>query len=339
MSWCDDDLDVFSNVGERELDFLLLEELRCSEDFRAWFLRESLAELGVNQCPGSGKVRHSVHRTGESTGETDLLIEFDAVGGDGEGTYAILVEDKIDAQFSNRTKSGLSQTQRYQIELDKKVAAGDWVGGILVLVAPSGYLRSVDTSPFGATVALEDVDAWLAKREVDSSGELAVRIRHKRHVLEAASTRWRRGWAREASSTVSNMWSYYHDIASAAFADLNMTYKGGEPGDSYHVNFKCLERKDERLKCTMWHDMENGYADLRLDGAAHRLAVLNSSLRPLLTPEMKMRKGGKSAFIYIKVDRIDRHADPRRQEDAIRQALQAVRQLRQWYDEHWEALL
>ena len=45
MTWCNDDPNTFCNIGERDVDFLLLEELRCSDSFRRWFLRGAFQAL------------------------------------------------------------------------------------------------------------------------------------------------------------------------------------------------------------------------------------------------------------------------------------------------------
>lgn len=335
MGWCDENGQTFCNVGERDIDFLLLEELRCSEGFREFFLRAALDALGlVGRLLPSGAVFHSVHRTGESTGETDLLVEFRAESERGSGVHAVLIEDKIDAQFSDRTKCGSKQTERYRAEIKKKTAAGDWVAGVVMLVAPQAYLDAVAPEAFDAMVSYEAVADWFRRSSEGRSGEMAARSEHRRQMLQAAILRQRRGWQRQADERVGGVWKLYHQIASREYADVRMNYSGGEPPDSYTVSFDCLPRIDGLRKCRIDHVMERGTVDVLVPGCAERLPELNRLLKPVLGGGISLRAAGKSLGVNIGVPEIRRFGDTDAQAVAIRAALDAVRRLKRWFEEN-----
>jgi len=338
MTWCNDDPNTFCNIGERDVDFLLLEELRCSDSFRRWFLRGAFQALKVSGFPDAGNVFHSVHRTGLSSGETDLLVEFPATSPSGSGTHSILIEDKIDAEFSDRTKCGSPQTKRYRAEIEKKIAAGEWVAGVTLLVAPQGYVQGVDASAFDASVSYEDIAAWFAMRIPKSEPTLALRFEHRRQMMQAALARWRRGWNRQIDETVSGLWGHYHKIASSEYPDVCMKYKGGEPPDSYTVSFACLPPVQGLRKCRIDHVMERGTVDILIPGAAGMYAVLSAQITPVLAQRMMLRKAGKSLGINLKVSPIRRFEAVEAQLPAVHEALKAVRLLKAWFETHGNRL-
>jgi hypothetical protein len=338
MGWSDEDEATFCNVGERDIDFLLLEELRCSAEFRERFLREALKRLGVETIPPEGAVFHSVHRTGLSTGETDLQVEFRAISPSGSGTHAILIEDKIDAEFSDRTKCGSKQTERYRAEIATKTKAGTWIAAVVMLVAPQAYLDKVECKAFDATVSYEAICGWFEEQIARDSTSRAFRLEHKRQMLKAAILRLRRGWQRQADKTVGSIWRLYHQIASADYSDVRMNYKGDEPPDSYTVSFACLPRVDGLPKCRIDHVMERGTVDILISGYAERLPMLSHSLAGLLGKGISLRRAGKSLGVNIKVASIQRFADPASQAASIREALEAVRRLKIWFERNAPAI-
>jgi hypothetical protein len=94
------------------------------------------------------------------------------------------------------------------------------------------------------------------------AGELACRWEHRRQMIDAAVSRWRRGWEAEADAAVSGLWDHYHQVASADFPDVRMRYRGDAPPDSYTVSFDCLPRVDSLPKCRIDHVMERGTVDI-----------------------------------------------------------------------------
>lgn len=338
MGWCEDDGKTFCSVGERDIDFLLLEELRCSSVFRDRFLRTAAAKMGIARLPSDGAVFHSVHRTGLSSGETDLQVEFSSESTKGNGTHAVLIEDKIDAEFSDRTKCGSKQTERYRAEIAANIASGRWVAAVVMLVAPQAYLDSVDATLFDATVSYESISGWFAEAIAAGSGELRRRLEHRRQIPQAAILRLRRGWERQPDQQVGSIWRLYHQIATRDYADLRMNYKGGEPPDSYTVSFDCLPRVDGLPKCRIDHVMERGNVDILVRGYAYKLPVAIVALDGAMGAGISLRRATQSLGVNIKVGPIRRFGDLNAQAPLIHEALKAVRRLKRWFEANYERL-
>jgi hypothetical protein len=78
---------TLESVTERDVDLLLVEELKCSEGFRDWFLSHLATTLERTpwRTLSSFRVRHSVSGVGKHAGETDI--------GEWRGTLPIFLSD------------------------------------------------------------------------------------------------------------------------------------------------------------------------------------------------------------------------------------------------------
>lgn len=335
MNWYENGLDTFGAIREADIDLVIVEELRCSRDFRNWFLRDALAKFGIDELPESGCVRHRVHRTGESSGESDIEITFSGQSKSGCDVYVVLVEDKIDAPFSNRTKSGISQTERYKIEACRLVETGKCAAAAILLLAPRDYLAAADVSMY-ATVEMEAVAMWFQNRAATEIDEAQERYLHKAQLLTAGVERHRRGWNRSPDQTVIKLWDLYHHVVRSEFPDLKMNYKEGHPSDSYTVSFSCLDRLPGLPKCRIDHVMERGTIDVWIPGfgpRVQRVAERTSKVRP---EDMKFRvsKAG-SLGIGFRIESLRRFGKTAsEQESLVRSSLNRVRDLKKWFELH-----
>lgn len=94
------DLNFIASVAERDIDFLLLEELSVSVEFQEW-----LASRVFNEVIYAAKIGawHSVSESG--LGESDLIFIFSGIDGQ---RNAVLIENKVDAV--PQRKQGLRYT-------------------------------------------------------------------------------------------------------------------------------------------------------------------------------------------------------------------------------------
>jgi hypothetical protein len=91
-------------MQERDLDLFLLEELHSDARFVDWFGKQ----IGLEnfQCR---EATHSVSaKANAKWGETDVLALFS----NNSETVAVLIEDKIAAEFTDRQAERLSRTGR-----------------------------------------------------------------------------------------------------------------------------------------------------------------------------------------------------------------------------------
>ena len=125
---------TLSNIRERDIDLILVEELRCSTRFRDWFLAFALDALGHTDRSDltSVSVQHSLGRGTKAegqAGETDIHLELTL----GERRIVVLVENKIDALFTDR------QPERYREESERLVHKGHCDEALTILVCPKRY--------------------------------------------------------------------------------------------------------------------------------------------------------------------------------------------------------
>ncbi|MBM3331330.1 hypothetical protein FJY68_05680 [candidate division WOR-3 bacterium] len=154
---------TLESVTERDVDLLLVEELKCSEGFREWFLSQLALALGRApwQRLSSFRVRHSVSGVGKHAGETDVEVSFAAAG----TRVLVLVENKLDAPFQP------DQAQRYVLRARELVEQHKYDEALPVLLAPSGYIGSTSTSEeFDAAISYEDVMKYLRGQASGSGG-------------------------------------------------------------------------------------------------------------------------------------------------------------------------
>ncbi len=141
-------------LKERDLDLILLEELSSDTGFLAWFVKH----LDLVNCTFLD-AKHSVWEiTGKKWRETDVQVFVESSG----RTIAILIEDKIAAQFTCR------QAERYKESAEKLIKKGSADKSFIVLCAPKSYLDGVpEDDPWNLRISLETVLEWFEKRRPD----------------------------------------------------------------------------------------------------------------------------------------------------------------------------
>jgi hypothetical protein len=138
-------------MQERDLDLVILEELHAESGFDRWFAGR-IGLVGFT-CR---RATHSVSaRANAKWGETDVLALFSR----GEESVAVLIEDKIAAQFQD------TQAERYRERGDQLVDDGEAGRALIVLVAPKAYLSGVpEGDPWDARLTVEELRDWFAER-------------------------------------------------------------------------------------------------------------------------------------------------------------------------------
>src|SRR5271165_2380191 len=106
------ELRFVASVAERDLDFLLVEELSVNGEFCDWITSRLYGKPVFASSIGAW---HSV--SDAALGETDVLYMFRS---DDDGRFAILIENKIDAGAQPK------QAERYRQRGEKGKQATDW---------------------------------------------------------------------------------------------------------------------------------------------------------------------------------------------------------------------
>lgn len=136
-------------MTERDLDLMLLEELCSDTEFAIWFA----SQIGIAGAKFN-TAEHSVSaKANAKWGETDVLAFFTT----GMETTAVLIEDKIAAQFADR------QAERYQERAREMIASGVADKSVVVLCAPHSYLSGVPKDdPWDKKLSLEYLAEWFS---------------------------------------------------------------------------------------------------------------------------------------------------------------------------------
>lgn len=147
--------DPIESAGEREVDFVIVQLLETSVDFRRWLVSQSVPDLEVSSYLGS-----VMHATYAGEGESDIEFGFRSVTGD---RHVVLIEDKIDASKQP------DQVERYFNRGQYRVDRGSWDSFTVCLLAPESYVSDEDDATFDSIIRYEDVLDYVEDATHDSA--------------------------------------------------------------------------------------------------------------------------------------------------------------------------
>jgi hypothetical protein len=302
------DKQSFSSIRERDIDFLLLEELTVDPEFRTWFLRK----LGLSP-DGSAELIDGWHSVSDSElGESD--VEFGIVRSDGT-KLLVLVENKINAIFQE------DQLERYQKRGEKAVAE-NWDAFTTGLFAPNAYLTGTDqTDIVNGTITYEAVREWFQERDTSRS-------KFKADMLTHAIEQKRRGYTPEVDDQVTSLHEYYWEKSQQGYAELGMKQPEGVPAGNLWVRFAPGGLPND---ISLIHKMGRGDVDMQFSGAAEDDDSVADQCERLLKKDMRLVTTGKSLSVRIDVPPISEDVDPIKQAEQIEIGLEASQRLLTWY--------
>lgn len=233
-----------SGVIERDIDFLLIEELVASDGFLPWFL----AKIGLSGTYEPVAVAHS---TTTPNGETDIELTIRSAS----GTRLILIENKIDANLQPR------QAERYRERAARYVAQGRCSAASTVLVAPAAYFASeADGLGFDHTVSYEDILDWFVHADRLGSRKEA-KIALLQHALASGSD----GWVMIPDESATVFWRRYWELYRSIAPELRMVKPEAKTAASRFVYFRPagLPKGVQLI-----HKASYGHVDLQMAGMA-----------------------------------------------------------------------
>jgi hypothetical protein len=190
---------TLTHATERDVDILLIEELKCSPAFVRWFSGLVAAKTNTTIVCKTSSVVHSKRRI-HNRREIDITL---SVHGDGK-RIVLLVENKLD------TSEQPFQAESYRSEAGSLISHDEADAVFTVLVAPEAYAATASTfsSKFDCLVTYEAIARFMDERAQKERGELKDRLRHRHDLIQQAITKARRGyqpvrWSRSRHSTSS----------------------------------------------------------------------------------------------------------------------------------------
>lgn len=199
MRKSNDFIPTFTHATERDIDVLLVEELKASEDFLNWVLHK----VGWEKPIVSYNVLHSKRRT-RNRREIDIYIELFMA--DIEQPTVVLIENKLDANEQP------DQAESYREELEE--IAENTFDSFMLLVCPANYHEQHSTfaNKFDAVVHYEEIAAFHEARLKNTAGELYRRLEFRKQLFEQAIHKYRRGYTPIPNPVIGEFNALYVDL-------------------------------------------------------------------------------------------------------------------------------
>ena len=337
-----DEVLTLTHATERDVDLLLVEELKTSEKFLEQFL--NLMCLPSTQIL-SWSVTHSRRRT-YSRREIDIAVSV-------ERTVAprrlwLLVENKLDETEQPEQAESYAQESATML----REARADLVR--TVLVCPDSYAqKNADfAAKFDHVVQYERVAEILAKRTDEETGELRARIGFRRELILQAITKARRGYQQIPLAPIATFNTRYvalcREIAPKLPPGPNMLRLDGNPAESVsmlfdHANaFSELPREIRPRRLA--HEFGRGQVH-RSHYAAVTIGAWGShfeKLKPMIEKDLALvgyqaraalptsKRPRPGLVIYAETPPIDNLGDFAMQRKAIERGIRETDELRHW---------
>lgn len=294
----------FSDVSERDMDLLFLEEFVCSEAFLQIFTDK----VGI----ANPKVL-SVHssKIDVQYGESDMTVIIESNG----ERIGLLIEDKIDAIAMPR------QSERYNLRGQKGINLGDYNKFFVFIIAPKKYLeQNKEAKKYPNQIEYETVLSYFENLN-------DFRCAFKIQQIKQAIDKQKKGYQVEEDPAVTEFWSKYSEYQKVHYPDIDFIYNNEIKGtkaswprfrtviDSLYIN----------------HKTERGFVDLTFDNCATKLVEVEQLLADTIGDFVKegftVHKTNKSAAVRLSVPIVDVHKPLDEQIDEVETGLSAVKKI------------
>lgn len=242
----------FSNILERDMDMLLLEEIVSSEEFLQIFL----SKIGIADA-NIFFVEHS--KKDNELGESDLTVLFEHR----TEKIALLIEDKIDATAQPE------QASRYIDRGDKGLADGNYDKYYIFIVAPKEYLdTNEEARKYPYSISYEEILNYYKSRDDNRSAFKASQI-------ERAIKKKEKGYQPVVNDGVSDFWEKYVAYQQNYYPELMLASSAGKKGSAatwprFRTNIRGLY---------ILHKSEKGYIDLTFESAKDRISEIDELIK------------------------------------------------------------
>jgi len=275
---------LFSDVSERDMDLLFLEEFVVSDEFVKLFSDKANETVSHIISVQQSKVDAEY-------GESDMTVIVDCEG----IKVGFLIEDKIDAIAMPR------QCKRYFLRGEKGINDGDYDRFHVFIVAPKKYLAENDEAKhYPNRITYETILEYFRKH-------YDARSQFKIQQIEQAIFKQKHGYQVIENTAVSNFWEKYASYQKEHYRHLYLSTGSGKKGAAATWPYYRTRIKGVYL----YHKSEKGFVDLTFSGAWNRVSELEIILRNTLgcfeNKGITLQQTGKSVALRIIVPIIDFH--------------------------------
>ncbi len=333
-----DNLLTLTHATERDIDLLLVEELKCSPHFVRWIIQKIAAKPVATTDFTSCEIIHSKRRM-HNRREIDICVVLKAPS---NLPVYILIENKLD------TAEQFEQADSYRAESKLLVSNGTASIVLTALVCPSAYARqqSIFADKFDATISYEDIAEYFLKRSREP-GELGARLLHRHEMIQQATSKSRRGYQAVPLPIIEQFNARYIALARENYPALipgPSMLKEGRPGESKSMIFaaQVLPTWDFLPQMRIVHQLREANANINFytwgDHFTALAAIVASDLsgtryRPI--PTLNKRANGKSGLMIVaQTPLIDNQSGFDTQVEAILTGIRTTDGLRAWIWSH-----
>ena len=291
-------LQIVESVLERDIDFLLVEELNVNVRFVHWLVYK----IGLPAVDTVSGAWRSI--TDYGLGETDILLSYYSKG----NTVFILLENKLDASFQEE------QHHRYIQRCEKYVDEGKCDIAVEVLVAPMEYCTK--QSDFDNYITYEDISVWL----VEAGDERSL---YKSEILTIAVEKLRRGYAPLNSEVVQQFWHSYWSLKNEMLPEFKMKEPMVVPVNS---DWPVLST-DALPNVRFYHKWKQGNVDATFTGLLEQeiLQLENKCSEPFM-----LIRHSASCSLRLKSEEIDRLESFDSQREKVLKGYECMRELKKY---------
>lgn len=291
----------FSDILERDMDLLFLEEFVSSEEFLNIFLSKiNLTGAMVR------KIEHSKMDLDDGESDMTAIVEKDG------RKYGLLIEDKIDA-IAMKNQSG-----RYFKRGEKGKINGDYNKYFVFVVAPKKYLQeNQEAKKYPNKITYEEcLEYFLSKTDP--------RSQFKAQQIAKAIDKQKKGYQVIENTNVTSFWQQYISVQKTCYHQLQLKYDSQIKGSkalwvTFHTDYKQIK---------IVHKSDKGFVDMEFSGLGEK----TTELRKLFASQIEESKykvvlTGKSAVLRKECSKIDFKADFESQKEIVIEALSAANEL------------
>jgi hypothetical protein len=329
-----DEILTLTHATERDVDLILVEELKCSIEFVRWLCDRVSQAVGRAIEFDSSEVLHSRRRI-HNRREIDIELKL-------SGTSVpsfILIENKLD------TAEQFRQAESYSEEAQVLVNSGQASLALTVLVCPRDYAYANQfASKFNCCVSYEQIISFLEQRISREAGEIAARLKHRRNLLQQALTKARRGYEAVPMPQIEAFNDKYVALMSEARVPLipgPTMLKEGRPGESKTMIFasETLPKWQFLPQTRIVHQLREGNVNINFYTWGNHFAHLAVLMAPALagTPYRPMptinkrARGNSGLMIVVDTPPIDNLLGFDAQRDEILVGIRKAVDLRRWF--------
>lgn len=327
------EMHTLTHATERDVDLIIIEEMKCSKDFVEWFVARI---LGRDECHSieSFDVLHSKRRI-YTRREIDITLNIS----DGNQNIMFLIENKLD------TDPQFNQAESYKEEAAVRLGQGMDVVKT-VLVCPRSYVdsRTLFAEKFDCVFTYEEIHANFVRRSALAVGELSLRLSYKAELVRQAITKARRGYEAVPLPAIGQFAGKYVNLLRKNGIDLPpgpSMLKTDSPGESKTMIFapSALPSWSFLPQTRLVHQLREANSNICFytwgmffnDLASFMAADLaGTSYR--LVPTINKRAAGRSGLMIVAATpAVDNLASFDDQTEAIEEGQRITLSLRNWF--------